>query len=434
MPPRRLRATRRQGLKAGAGALVASGFAGTVSASTDASCVIIYDDSPTHDYTKTFPVHQEEDAPGCLGCVSDYVRTKGALSPDQLVEMADAGFEILSHTAHHHPVGSVGLASDVAPGDTELEATFSVHARFAGAPLRVSDDTGASFTTTVAPRTDDQPSDVVRLDAPADTSVRAAENARVRLADEFLHASLTESKDVLEGYGVDVNHFIAPYQIYDEHAATLVADHYDSVGNGVLGQGLNGSPDPYWLNRATVAEQTKSSVRRFARRAAEDDELLLLGSHSWDERLTQAQIRMVIRAVRAEGLTVQTLDEALHDHDILDRRPDSATGESATRSPPTTETTQTPATDSTTTPTPTPASTPASTPTATATPGNVSAEGSTPTAVQTPTAMPEQRSEAPPNPSRAPWTLDAGNPLSTGLDWADEVVTSAVRSARLLFG
>ncbi|SEO46692.1 Polysaccharide deacetylase [Halogranum amylolyticum] len=299
MSTHRFRATRRQALKAGVGALAASGFAGTVSASTDASCVLIYDDSPGHDYTKTFPVHRKEDAPGCLGCVSDYVRTPGGLDPEQLVEMADEGFEILSHTAHHHPVGSVGLAADVDAGDTELEASFGVHARFAGAPLQVEDDTGASFTATVAPRTDDQDGSVVRLDTPADAAVRVDDDARVRLADDFLHESLAESKAVLEGYDVDVDHFVAPYQIYDEHAATVVADHYDAVGNGVLGSGLNDAPVPYWLDRGTMAEQSKASVRRLARRAAEDDGLLLLGSHSWDERLTQPQIRMIIWAVRA---------------------------------------------------------------------------------------------------------------------------------------
>lgn len=442
----RLSVTHRQALKAGAGALAASGFAGTVSAHTDASCVIIYDDSPTHDYTKTFPVHQEEDAPGCFGCVSDYVRTDGALSPDQMVEMADAGFEILSHTAGHHPVGPVSLVSDVEPGETELAVRFGAHAHVTGAPLHVSDDTGASFTTTIAPRTDDQGEDVVRVDTPADTAVRADKNARIRLTAEFLHESLSESKDALEGYGVDVDYLVAPYQIYDEHAATIAADHYDAVGNGLLGAGLNDDPNPYWLNRTTMTDQTKSSVRRLARRAAEGDELLLFGSHSWDEELTQEQIRMIIRAVRAEGLTVTTLDEALHDHDILDSSSDAvADGSStptATSTPnPTSNPTATPTAHPTTTtpntltatdtPTAHPTTAP-NTPTATATPGDASVEGSTPTAVQSPTAVQTPKSGST-RPSRAGQSPDRGDPVSDGLDWADDVFTSVVRSARLLF-
>lgn len=312
--------TRRRALRLGAGGVATTGWlVGSAKAATDGKCVVIYDDSPGQDYTKTYPVHREEGAVGCVAAVTSYVRSSGALESDQLIEMADQGWEVLSHTTNHQPLGSISLLEDVEPGQTRIAVSRALHgqSRYEGAPLEFSDDTGAAFVGTAVGASHGSGRSYLELASGADAGLARASNARVRFADDYVLEVMAESKEILEGYGIEVTGLVAPYQIYDERAADLAAERYAAVANGVLGDGINEEIEPYWLNRARVVDKSKRDFERLARHAARNDALFLLGSHSWDDRLTREKIRAMIRGVRSGGLEFTTLDAMLRDEGVL---------------------------------------------------------------------------------------------------------------------
>lgn len=346
-------ASRRRALKASAGVLSASMSVRLALASADGStgrCVIIYDDSPDDDYMKPFPVHQDEGVPGCIAAVSDYINSPGGLRDDQVVEMADAGWEVLSHTVHHHPLGAVALTENGEAGDTEVVVRYGVHGRFEGAPVRIFDGHGESYVTTVEGVSEQSGPDTITVPDEAPFALDASAGAHIRFTDDYVDETLADSKAVLADYGVSVESIVAPFQVYDSYAAGRCEERYASVANGILGNGLNHDVDPYWLNRTTVVDQTREEVRSLASEAADQGSLLLFGTHSWDEDLTQEQIRMVIRTVQEEGLEIVTLADAL--------REEGTVGSTPTVSP-------TPTDSPSPTPTATPTETPSPTPTET---------------------------------------------------------------------
>ena len=78
---------------------------------------VIYDDRPIEDYTKTFPVHREFDAPARTVAITDEAGTEGFLSPAQLCELKDAGWKIMAYTVDHCALDEVGVTRNVAVAD-----------------------------------------------------------------------------------------------------------------------------------------------------------------------------------------------------------------------------------------------------------------------------------------------------------------------------
>jgi peptidoglycan/xylan/chitin deacetylase (PgdA/CDA1 family) len=90
--------------------------------------VFVYDDGPITDYTKAFPVHQEEDAPACVGAVSNLVlNDEDSLSKTQLAEMENAGWEIMSHTVNHQALSPIEVTADISAGDRTIQVKRDLH-------------------------------------------------------------------------------------------------------------------------------------------------------------------------------------------------------------------------------------------------------------------------------------------------------------------
>ncbi|SEO47085.1 hypothetical protein SAMN04487948_102574, partial [Halogranum amylolyticum] len=231
------------------------------------------------------------------------------LAEEDLQEFLDADWEILSHMHYHRPVGQRALTEDVEEGDTELEVVSTFHGRFEGDPLEVVDDDGNAIRVTVEGR--DVGDDVIYIKEPASESISADADGRVRFPESFLREKLRTSKEELQELGGQARGFIAPFGVYDEWAADLVSDYYEACGNGRLGTGINVDVEPYWVNRTQYDDLSAEELDSLAEEAAEEDAILVLGSHSWEEDLTESKIREAINAARDHGLEITTLHEAL---------------------------------------------------------------------------------------------------------------------------
>ncbi|WP_139246811.1 polysaccharide deacetylase family protein [Halogranum amylolyticum] len=238
---------------------------------------------------------------GYLSPTGDY------LSEDDIQEFLDADWEILSHTDYHRPVGQIPLTDDVEEGDTKLEVRSSFHGRIGGDPLEVVDDDGNAIRVVV----DDRNDGVITLQEPAPGPVSASANGRVRFPAEFTREKLRESKEELQELGGQARGFIAPFGVYDEWAAQLVAEQFEACGNGRFGDGINEDVNPYWLKRIQYEEMSPNELDALAAEAAERNAILILGSHSWDEDLTESEIKNAIQTVRDNGLAIRTLHDAL---------------------------------------------------------------------------------------------------------------------------
>lgn len=402
-------------LAASAGVLASAGVVGSGVALTPESgggkCVMIYDDCPIEDYQKTFPVHQEKDAPGGIGCVYHYLGMDDSLDVDQMQEMADAGWEVLSHTMNHQPIGWVPVSEDVSAGETEIPVSFAAHGYFRDVPVTLLDDTGTKFSQTLAGGRVQEGQDVLVLDSGAKGSLDASETARVRFTKEYINDFLRNSHQRLEEYGVEVNSVVAPYQIYDQYAAGRVSQYYDACANGILGDGINREIEPYYLDRSTMLGPSLDQIRHRAREVASDDGLYLLGSHSWNEDLTQERIGSIIDVVREEGLEIVTLEEVLTEAGVGTPTPT-----------PTASPTATPTASPTPTSSPTPTTSPTPSPTPPSTPGGTPSNGTrtptdspTPTPTRSPTPTPTATPTSTPTPtaSPTPTPIDSPTPEST---------------------
>jgi hypothetical protein len=388
--------TRRSALKAGAAVATLSALPPSIRAlSTDGTggkCVFIYDDGHETDLTKTLPVHRELDAPGCIAVVSGYLSPTGNyLAEDELQEFLDEDWEILSHMDYHRPVGQRSLTEDVEEGDTKLEVVSTFHGRFEGDPLEVVDDDGNAIRVTVEDRDEDD--DVIYIKEPASESISASANGRVRFPAEFLREKLRTSKEELQELGVQARGFIAPFGIYDEWAAGLVAEQYEACGNGQFGNGINLDIMPYWVNRTQYADLSAEELDSLAEEAAEEDAILVLGSHSWEENLTESKIREAINAARNHGLEITTLHEALVSAGAVDEPSEETPTETPEETPE-----DTPEETPTETPEETPEDTPEETPedTPEETPEDTPEETPEDTPEETPEDTPEETPEETP--------------------------------------
>lgn len=283
--------------------------------------VFVYDDSPVEDYTKTFPVHQEADAPACIAAVSGAIGTEGALSADTLREIESAGWEIMSHTVEHRALGTLPVTADVEPGDTRVYAGSNRHGAHPGDRVRVFDG-DAHAVSTVAGQGSDETGEYVALEGSVGTAFDA-DTAKIRYTDGRIRESLRRSRRQLEGYGTTVSNLVLPYGINGERARELVPTYYDAVANAKWdGDGLNetGSLNPYRLHRVYFrpGQMTLEELEAYLDAVAERDVLGLLGGHSAYEQFTAERVRTAIRMARERDVEILTLREALADLGVVD--------------------------------------------------------------------------------------------------------------------
>ena len=281
--------------------------------------VFVYDDGYVEDYTQTFTIHQKFDAPACAAIPSTALgRSEEFLSEEQLREMADAGWEVMSHATSHEALGPVTVTEPVEPGDTRLYVDSTVLGRTPNdAEILQGDE---RVVRKVTGDGEDETGGYLTLDSAVEQSFSAGET-RVRFTEEVVRRALKESKDSLEQRGFDVTNFVYPYGRYDQRTKSIVEEHYNAVANAHPG-GLNTAAalDPYELRREYFHTGTMSEdeLGEYMDRVASRNTLGLLGGHIRNEELTGERVQLAIEMAQERNLEIVTLQQALEDFGVYE--------------------------------------------------------------------------------------------------------------------
>lgn len=320
--------SRRQFLRvAGAsGAFLSSTTPAAVGSATPGSggtVVFTYDDSPREDYTETFPVHREKDAPACIAANPSRLGDDRSLTESQLREMAGAGWEVISHTSRHRPVGDYELVRPAEAGDTRIYPVTHNHGKIPGDHVRISDRTHSEVATVtdygwVDDR--DYEDEYIALEDPLESTF--GPGARVGFTDDIIRSALADSKAQLEAMGFTVTNFIYPYGNKSERARELIPNYYDAVANGQWESGVNelDGLDPYRLHRRYFrsSAMTESELETYFARLVREDAIGILAGHSAYEDFTPDRVRLALEMAEDYDVEVRTLREVLRDLDVVD--------------------------------------------------------------------------------------------------------------------
>lgn len=332
------RYSRRTVLSASGMALTAPRVLSRTHPPTAGKIVFTYDDGYRADYTKTFPVHRQEEAPACAAIPSGAIGRSGKyLSTDDIYHMIHDGWEVMSHGVNHEALGPVVLTRDVEPGDTRLYVEHTVLGR---TPNEIEIHDGETRLAIVAIRGKSHDEGYLELASPVDISLEAG-SGFVRFTEDVVRTVLENSRESLVDRGFDVTNFVLPYDRHDGRTLSLVPNYYDAVANVFTG-GINypGEIDPYGLRRVYFREgwMSDAELEGYFDKVAEADALGILGGHSRASRLTTDRIRTAIREARARQLDVITLQTALEAFDVAGRGgsnpPSTTTPRTATTTPP----------------------------------------------------------------------------------------------------
>ncbi|WP_408956790.1 polysaccharide deacetylase family protein [Natrinema sp. 74] len=282
--------------------------------------VFTYDDGPIEDYTETFQVHQEHDAPACSAvCPGLMEDSDDFLDPKHVTEMDEFGWEFMSHTLKHRSLGHIYVERDLTEGDDRLYVDHHRHGRYSGDPVVIFDDQRKVTATTSGRGTDDY-GQYIELENPVEKSINAT-NGLVRHTEEFIRHILEESKSRIEEWSAPVTGFVYPFGRSDGIASDLVPEYYDSVPNFQSRNGLNpiDGLEPTRIVRKYI-ETDKTSLDEIDQfmAAVERNALGVVGGHSQYDALPPDWIDRTLELAAEHDLRVVTMQEALSELGVLD--------------------------------------------------------------------------------------------------------------------
>ncbi|MGA9403189.1 polysaccharide deacetylase family protein [Haladaptatus sp.] len=295
--------------------------------SSSGKLVFIYDDSVAEDYTKTFPVHQDEDVPACSAAVSGQLGEKDRLTVKQLREMSNAGWEVMSHTVHHRALGPLQLAEDASKGDTKVYERSNRHGEHPGDEVIISNGTKEE-TVTVTGKGSDDTGEYVTLKNSLEKSF-IADNSTMRYTDEILHSEIFDSKKQLEEDGFNAANMVLPYGINGQQAEAMIQKEYDALANAEFADGLNPITgfDPYHLSRAYFKpdSETKKKLGTYLDTVAKGDVLGILAGHSSYDDFEPKRVRTAIQMAKDRNIEILTLRDAMVDMGIIEQQTTTTT-------------------------------------------------------------------------------------------------------------
>ncbi|MDG5758512.1 polysaccharide deacetylase family protein [Natronococcus sp. A-GB1] len=279
--------------------------------------VFTYDDGPMEDYEQAFPVHQEFDAPASAGIVTEWVGREDFndndwMDVEHLEELAEAGWEINSHTTAHTALGEFELVEDVEPDDTRVYPEERNHGFHLEYDIEITDGENSVVRTVVASDSDEI-GGYLEFDEPIGESFAAGETVE-RYPEELMHEFLGDSKAQLEEWGFEVDTLLAPYDVCDEWTIEFASEYYDGIANVNPGSMLNDREefDPFDTHRDYFIEFTDPlDIQEQLDEVAAQDAIGIVGAHTFKDEVDEDGIREMLEWVEERDLTVITLTDAI---------------------------------------------------------------------------------------------------------------------------
>lgn len=279
--------------------------------------VFTYDDGPLEDYEQAFPVHQEFDAPASAGIVTEWVGREDFndndwMDVEHLEELAEAGWEINSHTTAHTALGEFELVEDVEPDDVRVYPEERNHGFHLEYDIEVTDGE-TSVVRTVVASDSDEIGGYLEFDEPVGESFAAGETVE-RYPEELMHEFLGDSKAQLEEWGFEVDTLLAPYDVCDEWTIEFASEYYDGIANVNPGSMLNDREefDPFDTHRDYFIEFTDPlDIQEQLDEVAAQNAIGIVGAHTFKDEVDEDGIREMLEWIEERDLTVVTLTDAI---------------------------------------------------------------------------------------------------------------------------
>lgn len=299
------------------GAAGLSGIAGAQESNDEPAgyLSLIYDDGPAADY-EMFHLHQQYGAAGCTAACPGLINSsEDWLSSGRLLEMADNGWEIMSHTVDHRALGDTPIVEDIEAGDTRIYPDVNIHGRFEGDPIAVLDEE-TETEAVVAGNGEDDTGPYIELEEGIDTGFTASSSTRVRYTEEFLREILANSRAQLEEYVGEgqVTNLIYPYERADGLASELAPEYYVATPQrDDIGLNPTHNPDPYSLGRRYMEtdHMDEAEIETFLDTVANEPDYGILAGHSQYDTLPPERVEFVLQQARERNIEVVTVQEAL---------------------------------------------------------------------------------------------------------------------------
>jgi len=110
--------------------------------------IITFDDGHLDNYTTAFPIMQKYGFIGVLYIVGNYMGADGYMNPAQIREMADAGWEVGSHSMNHFDLQTLDEESqynEIVASREKLESEIGVPVRTFAYPFGLMNDSAGSL-------------------------------------------------------------------------------------------------------------------------------------------------------------------------------------------------------------------------------------------------------------------------------------------------
>lgn len=298
---------------------------------TGRNIVLSYDDTPKQDYTKLFELHKALGIPAELGVwlnkLSYYNGVESDLTLDELNEMVEFGFDLVSHTTFHTSLGDASLLIRVNAGDikirTNINGTFLHSPNLSNDYIIESDD--AAEHVRIESVGSDASGSFIKLSKPLQNSYPPY--SKLKVTEEIFEEEVIFSKHELENLGYKINHISYPYGLVSEENINRLEGAGFSTGRLAIPKRnwdnydylyFNTLNNVYQLNSLDFAYADIDYIESILKKSRnEKNIMLILFSHSWDNNFTAEKLIAVYNLAKEYGYNFTTRDKALKNSCII---------------------------------------------------------------------------------------------------------------------
>jgi peptidoglycan/xylan/chitin deacetylase (PgdA/CDA1 family) len=287
--------------------------------------ILSYDDSPLSDYQLILPIHRVLDIPGEIGVNTDRIfeisNNDRHITINQLLELKQAGFEILSHGAGHHPLSKATLLKPVRSGEAELRTNLDslyLNAWKTDYEWILSGGAERESIDIITSRSSGDDS-YIELVMPLINSFPAYS---VFYPSEIgMDIEMLQSRKILEHYDLGARHISYPFGLSDDFTVGFSRRYGYETGRDAIPHVnrfavetlyIDSIPDPFEIASLDFAYLSEEFLNDKLSKSDSPNQFIIFFSHSWDPNLTEAKLYKLVEIAKKNGFQFTTRSESLN--------------------------------------------------------------------------------------------------------------------------